>query len=209
MRPERRGEQRGERRDRPVHQPGEPRLHHLEHEQPTAGGRVALGRLGRQRLGRVGVLALLLGQVAEQLPGADVGRPGRGRLVEPPRLDLHHLGPVTGLLGRQRVVGPDRLAADEPADVVAAHQRDVLAEPLAEHPQQPVPVPVLVGPHPAELVGDLRVLLLERRGQVLVDAGVLLLQRDRQGEDLPLGQAVEAAHGSGSGLGWGVRRVSL
>ena len=72
-----RGEDRGQRRDRAIHEAGQTGLHDLEHEQAAAGGvLVALG-LGRQLLrlqlaGAMLVGALRLGQVVEQLADMDI-----------------------------------------------------------------------------------------------------------------------------------------
>src|SRR5947208_2951905 len=67
------------------------------------------------------VLPLLLGQVAEQLPDAGVGRAVGGGLVEPPRFHLHRFDPVPRLL---RVGDPTEhpLPRDEPLHVVPADE---------------------------------------------------------------------------------------
>ena len=62
---ERRGKQRRERRDRSIHQTGQPRLDDLQDEQPFLPGGVLLAQLCLGHLlGRLGVVTLLFGQVA-------------------------------------------------------------------------------------------------------------------------------------------------
>jgi hypothetical protein len=186
-------------RDRAVHQAGQARLDHLQNEQPPPRGRVLLGRggwLGMVQLGgQEGVLALLGGQVAQQLADAGVaGLPGC-RLVEPPRLLLHRLRLLADGLQVERPHLPDRLAVDETLDVLAADQRDVLAKLLAVQLDEPVPVAVLLLAHLVERGGGLGVAGLEPLGKVAVNAGVLLLQGDGQGKHLLLAQALERSHG--------------
>ena len=82
LRGERRGEQRRQRRNRAVHQAGQARLHDLQHEQSRLRRRLFLVRRRRrgrfQFLGDALVLAFLLGQVAQQLADAGVGRRAGG-----------------------------------------------------------------------------------------------------------------------------------
>src|SRR5438309_2112123 len=81
------GEQGRQGRDRAVHQPGQAGLDHLEYEQALPRGRLLFGRPGGalgalQLLGEQRVLALLLGQVAQELPDACVAALPGGGLVE-------------------------------------------------------------------------------------------------------------------------------
>ena len=87
------------------------------------------------------------------------------------------------------------------AHVVPADERQVFAEPLAVHVEQPMAVAVLDTAEAAELGRGGRVGGPQPLREVVVDAGVLLLQRDRQGEQLALGQGDgggAVGHGRGS-----------
>ena len=90
---------------------------------------------------------------------------------------------------------PDRRVLDEAANVVAADQRDVLAEFLLVELDQPAAVVALFGGHLGEDIGTGRIVVAQAFGDVGVDAAVLFLVGDRQCEDLPFRQIGEIAHG--------------
>ena len=56
---------------------------------------------------------------------------------------------------------------------------------------QPVPVAVLLAAHGAELGGLFGIILLQPGGKILVDARVLLFQRDGQREHFLFGEFVK------------------
>ncbi len=97
-----------------------------------------------QLVGAVFVLHLGLGQVAEQLADRDVLAARRGAAVELLGLGFHALGEVAHLVEVQRLDLPDRLVVDEAAHVLAADQRDVLAEFLPVEVEQAVAVLALL-----------------------------------------------------------------
>jgi hypothetical protein len=67
----------------------------------------------------------------------------------------------------------------------------MLAKSLAVQIQQTMAVPVFVPAHFSELVRLLRVGICEAFDEIVINASVLLLLRNGQGEDLPFGEAVE------------------
>ena len=93
----------------------------------------------------------------------------------------------------------------KPAHVLAADQRNVLAELLAVEFEQALAVLALFLGHLGEDIGTGRIVRPQTFGDIGVDAVVLFLVGDRQGEDLPLGQVGEVAHAAPmwpmSGLG--------
>ena len=93
---------------------------------------------------------------------------------------------------------------DEAAHVLAADQRDVLAEFVAVEFEQALAVLALFLGHLGEDIGAGRVLGPQAFGDIDVDAVVLFLVGDRQREDLPLGQVGEVAHAAPM---WRMRRA--
>ena len=90
---------------------------------------------------------------------------------------------------------PDRLRWDVAADVLAPHQRNVIAEFRHEQIDEPAPVTVLLRRHLVEHFGACRVIVMQAIGEIGKNARVLLLIADGEGQNLALGQVVELAHG--------------
>jgi hypothetical protein len=146
---ERGGKQRRQRRHRAVHQPGEARLHDLQHEHAPlhlgfgsarVPGQVLLAELVRQAL----VSRFGCREIAQELAHARVGRALLCALVELPRLIFALLGLVAHLVEAERPYHPDRLVLHEAAHVLAADERDVLAEALPIELDQPAAMLVLL-----------------------------------------------------------------
>ena len=137
-----RGKERRERRDRAVHEAGEAGLHVLQHEHAARGLILRRPRarleLCAQLAGKRLVLVLGGGELGQQIAHRRVLRGFRGAAVEPCRLELHLLGEFSGGVDRQRPVEPDRAARDEAFDVLAADQRQKIAEFLAMQIEQHV-----------------------------------------------------------------------
>jgi hypothetical protein len=74
------------------------------------------------------VAALFGGQIAQELADGGVVRVPGGAQVEPLALGLHDLRVLAHLVDAERPQQPDRLALHEAADVLAADERDVIAE---------------------------------------------------------------------------------
>ena len=90
---------------------------------------------------------------------------------------------------------------DEAADILAPDQRDVLAELVPVQLQQAAAVVAFLSGHFVEHRGAAGIVVPQALGDVGVDATVLFLVGDRQGEDLAFGQVGEIAHGGECG-GW-------
>ena len=155
-----------------------------------------------------------LGQVAEKLANRHVLAAGGGTAVELLRLGFHALGKVAHLVEIQRQDLPDRLVLHEAAHVLAADQRDVLAEFPPVQFEQAVAVLALLLGHFGEHLGAAGILRPQALGDVGVDAVVLFLVGDGQGEDLAFGKLGEVAHGArmwrlqrGGQAGGGMMRV--
>ena len=111
-----------------------------------------------------------------------------GLAVEVGGLLLQLLRPPPHRVEPERLGQPDRLPAHEAAHVLAPDQRDVLAEPLAEQlDQHPAMAALLLG-HGVEHLGRGRVGVAQPFGEIAVDPPVLLLERDRQRQDLALAE---------------------
>jgi hypothetical protein len=92
---------------------------------------------------------------------------------------------------------PERLAMDEPANVLAANERDVLAELRPVELDQTVPMPALFGRHVRKDPGRRGIALAQPLREVVIDPLVLLLERDGEREDLLFRQVREVFHREG------------
>ena len=111
---------------------------------------------------------------------------------------LHLGGAIARRLDAERTELPDWLADDVALDVLAADERNVVAELGDEQVDQAAAVHVLLGRHFGEHLGGRGIVLAQALGEVAVDAPVLFLVGDRQREHLALGKIVEIArHRSG------------
>ncbi len=141
------------------------------------------------------MLALLLGQVPQELPDARVGGLPRGGLVKPSRLQFHQLGFFADRGQPEGAHQPDWLAVDEPFDIMSSDQRDVLTELLAVQLDEPVPVPILLAAHLVEDCGCGGVVSLEPLRKVAVNAGIFFFEGNGQGQNLLLAEALKGSHG--------------
>ena len=137
-------------------------------------------------LGGLKVAALFLRQIAQQLADGDIGGPPHGCLVKTLRLDLHHRRLLARGFQFERAHSPYGLALHEPTHVLAANERHVLAKPRFVKLQQPMPVAIFLAPELAEFLGLLGKTIAQALGKLVKNAGVLLLQRHRQGENFLL-----------------------
>ena len=157
---------------------------------------LVLGLAGRDHLlGGVRVFPFGLGQVAQELPNAGIRRLAGGGLVEALGLQLHRVGCLANGGQTQRPNHPDRLADDEPLDILAADQRNMLAELLLVKLQQAMAMAVLFAAHLLELRGGDGIDGLQSLGEIVVNAGVFFLQGNGQGQDFAFAQALEGSHG--------------
>ena len=117
-----------------------------------------------------------------------------GQAIEARRVLLHFARARAHRVDAERADLPDRLARDVAANVLAANERNVLAELRDEEIDEAPAVLVLLGRHVREDLGAGGIVLAQAVGEVGVDAPVLLLVGDRQREHLALGEVVEIAH---------------
>ena len=80
------------------------------------------------------------------------------------------------------------------ADILPAHQRNVVAKFFAEQIDQPAAVGGLFIAHSVKDGGGGGEILFEFMSVIRVDAFVFFFEADGQGENLAVGEAVEAAH---------------
>jgi len=149
---ERSGEDGRERRDRAVHQAGKAQLNNLQNKQTAVGflffGLDAGGELFFfELIGTLFVAALLVGQVVQELPNAGVLRTPSSLLVETARLKFDGAGLPSNGIQPERAHQPDGLALNESAHVLAADERDVLAEFFLVQLNQTPAMPGLLVPH--------------------------------------------------------------
>ena len=122
-------EQRRQRRDRTIHQPGQSRLDDLQNEQPLGAGLFVLAQFRfRDLFGGDGVVAFLFRKVAEQLADASVGGAAGGGFVKAPGFNFHALGGFLDGLQTERPHQPDRFPVDKTAHVLPPDVRDMIAE---------------------------------------------------------------------------------
>ena len=141
-----------------------------------------------------GVVAFLFREVAEQLADAGVGGAAGGGLVKAPGFHFHGLGGLLDGLQAERPHEPDGFPVHKTAHVLPPDVRDVVAEAALVKFQQAVAMAVLFAAHGAEFFGLFGIIGLQAVGEILVDAGVFLFQRNGQREDFLFGQAVECFH---------------
>ncbi len=168
----------------------------MQQEEAPAGYFLFLfdvrGQVGLfQRLGHGGVFAFGVGQIAQQLADRGVADFLDGALVEAPRLQLHDLRLLAHRVQAERTHQPHRPAVDEAFDVLAADQRDVLAELLLVELNQAGAVLRLLRLHLLEDHGAGGVGFAQAVGEIAVDAPVFFFERNRQGQNLALGELIE------------------
>ena len=145
-------------------------------------------------LGHVFVPHFGVGEIAEQLANRHVFAAGGGAAVEELGLPLHAFGHVADGVELQRLDLPNRLMMDEAANVLAADQRDVLAEFFPIEVEQHAPMIGFLGGHFAEHGRTARVFAAQSLGDIDIDATVFFLIGDGEGEDFAFGQIGEVAH---------------
>ena len=82
---------------------------------------------------------------------------------------------------------PDGLRWDIAADVLAPHQRNVVAKFRYEQIDESAPVTVLLRRHLVEHFGACGVIVVQAIGEIGENARVLLLVADGEGQNLALG----------------------
>ena len=199
MRRKGRGEQRRQRRHRPVHQAGKARLHILQNEHAPAGLVLLRAHIGLEDLvGQPGrglfVAFFRFREIAEQPADADILGLFGGLDVKPLGFELHRPDFLADGVERQILGQPDRTAAQKSLDVVSANGRKIWAETLFVHLQQHVAMAFFLLGHFLEDLGRFRITLRQILREGHVDAAVFLLRGDRNRQHFPLGQIGEILH---------------
>ncbi len=147
------------------------------------------------------VLAFDLGELEQEFPGRGVARGVGGAAVEALGLELHVLGELAHLVEIELRHQPERLLGDEAFDVLAADQRQVLAEFRAVELEQHGAMAHLLVGHLVEHLGGGRILLAQALGEAAIDAAVLVLVGDRERQDFLFGEIGETFHEGASKIG--------
>src|SRR6185436_4968375 len=128
--------------------------------------------------------ALGRGEVPEEVPDLRVLGLAGGPEVVAGGLELHERDAPPDLLDAPRAERRQGIAPDEAAHVVAADERDLLTVLLAEELDQAPAVRLLLLLHRVELGRGLREVRAQTARELLQEARVLLLEGDREREDL-------------------------
>jgi hypothetical protein len=145
-------------------------------------------------LGRILVPALDLREFQQQLPGRSIARGVCRTPVEPLGLKLHGLGELPDFVEIELRHQPQRVLRDEPLDVLAADQRQVLAELRAVKIKQHGAMAHLFVRHLLEHLGGGWVLAAKALGKAAINPAVFVLVGDRQREDFLFGEIGETFH---------------
>jgi len=130
-------------------------------------------------------------QIAQQFPGGGVGAAPGGGKIEPLGVMLHYLGLGADALQPQVFDQPNRAAGVETCHMFAPDQRNGLAEPLRMQVDQQGAMLILFRGHAIEHTRAGRVVGAQALSVTAIDARVILLGRNRQGDDLLFGQVAE------------------
>jgi hypothetical protein len=134
---------------------------------------------------------LLLGEIIEKLANPGVVRSLRGGFVKATRFDFHQGRFPPSVLGPERSREPQRTAHNKAFHILPPQEWNMITESLTIHFDQPMTVPVLFPRHFGEQFRRGREVCAERFGKVAIDAGVLFLGCDGEGEYLSFVQIAE------------------
>ncbi len=115
-------------------------------------------------------------------------------LVEAVILELDHFGALAHLLDVQLADGPGRLVLDETLDIGTADQRDEITELLLVKLGQPAAMLVFFFRHLDEDLGGGRIGVHQRMSKAGIGAGVVILARYGEGDQLLFGEVGKALH---------------
>src|SRR5712692_3810053 len=190
------GKKRRQRRNRPVHKPQKSRLHDLQQEQPFVRG--VLRRLCALRqvfffqvARRLRVLAFLIRQFVQQFSRRGVRGACDGLLIEALRLHFHHFRLPPRHINSQRPHQPRWIPPQKPFHIFPPDQRNSFAKTRPKHRQQPVSMNHFFLAHALEHIRRSRIRLAQSIREFAVNPSVFFLRRNRQRQNLPLGQIPE------------------
>ncbi len=171
----------------------------MQHEH--AAGRVVLGpalfrgELLAELLRQFLVLVLGGGELPQQVTHRFVRGALRRAPIEARGLVFHLLGELARGVDGERAVEPDRPPRHEALDVLAADQRQKVAEFLAMQFEQHVAMPDLFFRHFVVHFGGVRIGGTQRAGEGAINAVILVLVGDCERENFLLVQVGETFHG--------------
>jgi hypothetical protein len=182
-----------------ANQPGETGLHVLQHEHPPCGFVLLVARARSQDLlaepvGEALVLGLDLGKLDQELTHRRVPSRFRSAAVEAVGLVFHVLGELADLVEIERRHQPQRFLGDEALHILATDQRQIFAEFRPIELEQPGAMAHLLVRHLVEDFGGSRIFRAQAFGEAAIDAAVLVLAGDGEGDDFPFGELGKAPH---------------
>ena len=119
-----------------------------------------------------------------------------GPFVKATSLELHHLDLLSDVLDPQRTGQPDRAPLEKSLDVLPTNQGNMLAEAASVRLDQAGTMPGFLLAHLVENLRGVGVRLAQAIGEIGVNTAVLLFEKDSEGQNLALGEAVEVLHSS-------------
>ncbi len=196
---ESRGEERRQRRDRAVHQPGETGLDILQNEIALLPCVFLLALGGVQifvlDVGRDGFVALFdLGEIGEQCPDGRVLRLRRGLDVEIVGFGFAEIDFRADLRERQIADEPDRPPLHETADIGPPDRQEIRAKFVVIGLQQRVAVRRFDIGHVGKYFRRGRITFAQILGERRIDPVVVVLGIDSQGKDFALAELRELFH---------------
>src|SRR6476620_10598753 len=187
------GKERRQSRYRAVHETDETGLNDLQEEELAA--RILLFEPGirgemlqSQPVGKRGVALLRRGEVVQELLDRRIGGPFRRLGIEAYVFELENLGALAHRIEAHLLLQPYRLVLDEAADVASPDQRNEIAEFLPIGFGQSAPVFMLLFRHFDKHIRGSRKFVPELVGEGRISARIIVLARDREGQDLLFGQ---------------------
>jgi hypothetical protein len=194
------GEHGGQGGDGAVHEADQAGLDDLQHEAAAGAVILVLAFAARERpLLQVAsgafVAVLHLRQVAEQLADGGIGGAAGGGAVEAAAFGFHLPGGLAHGFNAQGGELPGGAAGGEAAHILPADERDVLAEFFRVQVDQAAAMLVFLRRHVLKYFGAVGVVFPQALGEVGVDAAILLLRADGQGQHFLFGELGEVFHG--------------
>ena len=140
------------------------------------------------------VPAFGLGQIVEQAADIHIPGPGGGPGVELLGFHLHGRGETAHGVESEGPHQPDGLALHEALDVLAANQRDMVAELAFEQVGQALAMGRFLGAHAFQDLGRGRERFPQAVGEIGIDPLVFLFQGDGEGQDFRLAEFRKSFH---------------
>ena len=171
----------------------------MQEEHAPGGFLLGGARVGRdvvaEFLGDFFVLVLGGGKPGQEIARCRIARSLGRAPVKARRLDFHCLGELTRRVDRERPVEPDRLARNKSFDVLAANERQEVAEFRTIEIEQHVVMAALLLRHPVVHPGGVRIGGAQPVRERAIDMVVFVLAENRERQNFALTQIGKAFHG--------------